>query len=1007
MIDDFDFIQSILKNDNELIKELIKQGANVNAKDLDGNTPLHFASCHNNPEIIKLLIEKGAKVNAKSNNKNTPLHLAIDYNNIEIITLLLNQEADVKAEGNNKNTPLHLASCHDNLEIIKLLIKKGSEVNAKDLDGDTPLHLASCHNNPEIIKLLIEKGANVNAKSYDKDTPLHLAIIDHNNIEIITLLLNQEADVNAEDNNKNTPLHLASCHDNLEIIKLLIKKGAKVNAKDLNGNTPLHFAIDKNKFEIIKLLIENGANVNEEDNNKDTPLHWASCHNNPEIIKLLIEKGAKVNVENQKKVTPLHLAIYKDNSEIAKLLIDKGASIDEKDKNKDTPLHMATYKGNSEIAKLLINNNADINKKGHNNLTPLHLAVNKNNPEIIELLINKKVNINAQDNKGRAPLHLAISQKDYGNATLLINNNADVNVRNSHGHTPLHFAINKNNPEIIELLINKKANIDAQDNEGQTPLHFAINQKDYENATLLINKNANVNVLNSRGHTPLHLAIQQKDVEIINILFKNEPNFKKDSLYLFYGDYNFSEMLALKKEYKDTIIKNTIPLINITNHFKESIDNSFLQKNDNYQKSNININFEEENNENSIYTEAQRNRLSNAMESIFNHPLDDAQITNIYKAITKITDEDVQDLKQQAINAIEVENNPLTIEKSLQEFIITYCEKYKNSKKNDVPKIIEEILKNLERTNMLLNNFTQVTDEDKVFPGSLEEIRLFFNGDTSGSRNTVNSKNELIALFQQQYGATKVHNAFLDASNHCVANLASILRIELYKNIFKDSSMNQDMYKILHNNILMPIISDNSYSFNTHHHHLEQDLIYKHYHIYVPNLFKTLKDNNVSGSIGKLGFSNYSVDFLDSVITKEWMDDATTYSSELYSYLLLTTYNKSLFSEKLDKSFLSENVKKCLERIEVIEKFDKALSDSLEKENIKIEEFQFTDDKKINVILDESSKLDEDIIPIIREKVGQDIEISYNSISKNTLSPIITDININNVSRLETSQHLK
>ncbi len=85
---------------------------------------------------------------------------------------------------------------------------------------------------------------------------------------------------------------------------------------------------------------------------------------------------------------------------------------------------------------------------------------------------------------------------------------------------------------------------------------------------------------------------------------------------------------------------------------------------------------------------------------------------------------------------------------------------------------------------------------------------------------------------------------------------------------------------------------------------------------------------------------------------------------------------------------------------------DYNFSEMLElKEDIEIEEFQFTDDKKMNVILDKSSKLDEDIISKIREKVGQDIEISYNSISKSTLPPIITDIN--NVSRLETSQHFQ
>ena len=135
-------LASMASRDNlEIIKYLVKKGANVNAKDDDGSTALIEACGFGDLEIIKYLVKKGANVNAKDDDNFTVLMMA--------------------AKG------LSCGPLDDNLETVKFLVKKGANVNAKDGDGVTVLMMASSNCHLEIIKFLVKKGADVNAKDND------------------------------------------------------------------------------------------------------------------------------------------------------------------------------------------------------------------------------------------------------------------------------------------------------------------------------------------------------------------------------------------------------------------------------------------------------------------------------------------------------------------------------------------------------------------------------------------------------------------------------------------------------------------------------------------------------------------------------------------------------------------------------------------------------------------------------------------------------------------------
>ena len=145
------------------VKRLLSiRNINVNVKDVNGSTPLHYAASNGHIEIIRLLLQNGAEVNAKDDSGWTPLHDAAYHGHVDILHLLVENGADLEVQDNDGWRALHDAADQGHLPFIQELISRYHvDINAREKNGATALSFARAnylHPHPPVIAFLQANG---------------------------------------------------------------------------------------------------------------------------------------------------------------------------------------------------------------------------------------------------------------------------------------------------------------------------------------------------------------------------------------------------------------------------------------------------------------------------------------------------------------------------------------------------------------------------------------------------------------------------------------------------------------------------------------------------------------------------------------------------------------------------------------------------------------------------------------------------------------------------------
>lgn len=447
----------------------IRAGADVNAAQPDGTTPIHWAVYHVDYELLDALIAKKAKVDVKNEFGSTPLAEAAKLADIRMVKALLDAGAKPDTPNQDGETALMLAIKTGELPVVELLVKAGANVNAMEtFHNQTALMWAAAagKNAGEMVKLLLSKDANMKPRA---------------------LYIDWDSQITSEPRAQYRPvggltalLYAArsGCH---ECVDAMIASGVNVNVPTPEGVTPLMVALDNDHNDIAKLLLEHGANPNVWDWWGRTALFIAVDRkeaaggggrgaggrggagrgtataapggvSSMEIINTLLDAGVDPNVQMN-----IHRPSRGGNS---------GRFAEEQLNTGTTPLFRATEGGDLEVVRALLAKgaNPNINAMG---FTPFLLAAGVSpggggrggggaaaNTALMDLMIQHGADINAQVT-GTRTYSMRISYHPPAD---------------KEGMSALHEAAQAGRADLVRYLLEKGAKTDILDANGKKPI---------------------------------------------------------------------------------------------------------------------------------------------------------------------------------------------------------------------------------------------------------------------------------------------------------------------------------------------------------------------------------------------------------------------------------------------------------------------------------------------------------------------------------------------------------
>lgn len=264
--------------------ELIKNGANHNCVDKEGNNLLSYAVQEKNYNLTDYLIKKGVDVNHKNKKGQTPLMFA---NDLAQTDLLIRNKATIDIK--DKSGKHLLMYLKDPIQ-VELIVKSGINVDTKDKTGQTLLMHSVLDNNLNLTKKLLELGADINAKDIMGKTVLMNAGFENdrfsgNSCIIYKFLMDKGADINAKDNEGKSANYWAKKND-CDLIEIQ-KSPELYTLRESEEQDPRGPVFDVENLNKIKKGIDT-----------NTEVHYLCLHH-PQASKEINETNINVTIKNK------------------------------------------------------------------------------------------------------------------------------------------------------------------------------------------------------------------------------------------------------------------------------------------------------------------------------------------------------------------------------------------------------------------------------------------------------------------------------------------------------------------------------------------------------------------------------------------------------------------------------------------------------------------------------------------------------------------------------------
>ncbi|CAF3321710.1 unnamed protein product [Rotaria socialis] len=307
------------------------------SKDKQGSPTIYDIVRANNVKELELIVGHGANVNevdVRNEDKFTPLHWAAHSGSLECMHWLLWQAADVDATTPKGWTPIHIASIRGHDACVQSLLNNNANINTRDRRNQTCLHMACAHGNSFVVHTLLRGGADIHHLDVNGWTPAFTAAY-HGRLGCLQMLVKWGSKLDDVDNEGNTVAHLTAMEGHLPCLKFIVSINrditAVLGARNDHGDTPKALAEQFFKEDCCTYLnaLEWEQDHPEQAENLAFPAHVAAYNGDLEHVKLLIEQGVvNINERDERGATLAHKAAGQGHLKILQWLLEMGASME-------------------------------------------------------------------------------------------------------------------------------------------------------------------------------------------------------------------------------------------------------------------------------------------------------------------------------------------------------------------------------------------------------------------------------------------------------------------------------------------------------------------------------------------------------------------------------------------------------------------------------------------------------------------------------------------------------
>lgn len=227
----------------------------IDAQTSSGRTCLHYAVEQNQPDVTKALLLLGADANACDEHGSSPLHVAVKNPEAGACVEMLLKEGNVIIEARDDAgwSALHLAAEAGSIRAIEALVKAKIDVNSTDMSyGRTALHIAVEGGHKEIVQFLLKKTKiDVNKRNFSGNTALHSAVVNTGERakELCELLIKHGANPSIPNHNRESTKESRTA---------TVKNEMESEDEDDQSEGQTSFDLASNKPEILQLFAASG-----------------------------------------------------------------------------------------------------------------------------------------------------------------------------------------------------------------------------------------------------------------------------------------------------------------------------------------------------------------------------------------------------------------------------------------------------------------------------------------------------------------------------------------------------------------------------------------------------------------------------------------------------------------------------------------------------------------------------------------------------------------------------